>query len=139
VRSDAGRLARENAALHEQLLRDAERHDAAARASYAATKRLEDRVAELSYWRTQALARYDGLERDNAALRRRVAELIRAGERRTRSGERAVAALMLLRHRAVHHITLITHVDSVVIEASSQTYVLGQVLRSQWMRSCGCQ
>jgi hypothetical protein len=44
-------------------------------------------VAELSYWKQQAVARYDGLERDNQGLRKRVAELLRLGEKRSKSGE----------------------------------------------------
>jgi hypothetical protein len=44
-------------------------------------------VAELSYWKQQAVSRYDGLERDNQGLRRRVAELLRLGEKRSKSGE----------------------------------------------------
>jgi hypothetical protein len=44
-------------------------------------------VAELSYWKQQAVSRYDGLERDNQGLRKRVAELLRLGEKRSKSGE----------------------------------------------------
>jgi hypothetical protein len=43
-------------------------------------------VAELSYWKQQAVSRYDGLERDNQGLRKRVAELLRLGEKRSKSG-----------------------------------------------------
>lgn len=86
VKQDAGRLSTENCQLHEQLIHEAERYEQLQRESYQRTKSLEDRVAELSYWKQQAISRYDGLDKDNQALRKRVAELIKMGEKRSKAG-----------------------------------------------------
>lgn len=86
VKADCGRLAAENNALHEQLLAEGERRAALQKEAYSATKRLEGQLAELAYWKGQAGARYESLERDNAALRRKVAELLKLGEKRSKAG-----------------------------------------------------
>jgi len=86
VKQDAGRLSTENNQLHEQLILEAERYEQLQRESYQRTKSLEDKVAELSYWKQQAISRYDGLDRDNQALRKRIAELIKMGEKRSKAG-----------------------------------------------------
>eukprot|EP00878_Enallax_costatus_P036574 GHUV01041084.1.p1 GENE.GHUV01041084.1~~GHUV01041084.1.p1 ORF type:complete len:305 (+),score=105.84 GHUV01041084.1:203-1117(+) len=86
VKQDCGRLSKENTQLHEQLIREAERYEQLQKESYQRTKKLEDQVAELSYWKHQALSRYDGLEKDNQGLRKRVAELIKLGEKRSKAG-----------------------------------------------------
>lgn len=86
VKQDCGRLSKENTQLHEQLIREAERYEQLQKDSYQHTKRLEDQVAELSYWRQQAVSRYEGVERDNQSLRKKVAELIKLGEKRSKAG-----------------------------------------------------
>lgn len=60
VKRDCGRLAAENGALHAQLIAAGERADALRREGYAAAKHLEDRVAELTYWKAQAVGRCAG-------------------------------------------------------------------------------
>lgn len=87
VKQDCGRLSKENTQLHEQLIREAERYEQLQKESYQRTKKLEDQVAELSYWKQQAISRYDGLEKDNQGLRKKVAELIKLGEKRCKAGE----------------------------------------------------
>jgi hypothetical protein len=86
VKADCGRLAAENNQLHERLLRDAERAEQAQRQAAAGARKLEGQLAELSAQKAAAASRAEGLERDNTGLRRKVAELLRLGERRSKAG-----------------------------------------------------
>jgi hypothetical protein len=91
LRAESGRLAAENSELHLQLIREAERFDRAEKDHYQTVKRLEDRLAELSYWKHQAASRMQALERDNAALRARGEELLSLADRVSK-GVRGFAA-----------------------------------------------
>lgn len=94
MKQDCGRLSKENTQLHEQLIHEAERYQQLQKESYQRTKKLEDQVAELSYWKNQAVNRYDALEKDNQGMRKRVAELIKLGEKRSKAGECSCPAQM---------------------------------------------
>lgn len=84
VKQDCGRVTAENNNLHVQLIEEAEKYEQLQKDSYQKIKKLEDKLAELSYWQQQAIGRYDVLEKDNAALRKRVAELLKMGEKRSK-------------------------------------------------------
>jgi hypothetical protein len=57
VRQDCGRLSTENNQLHEQLIREGERYEALQKEAYSSNKKLESQIAELSYWKQQAISR----------------------------------------------------------------------------------
>jgi hypothetical protein len=84
VKQDCSRLSNESNQLHAQLIREADRYEQLQKDNYKKVKKLEDEVAELTYWKSQAIHRYDGLEKDNSALRSKVAELIKQGEKRSK-------------------------------------------------------
>jgi regulator of replication initiation timing len=82
-RKDSERLLHENNALHVQLIKQAERFDEDAKSGYIQRKRLEDQISELAFWKAQHVERYTVLEQENAALRERIHEVLRTGERVT--------------------------------------------------------
>lgn len=57
VRQDCGRLSTENNQLHDKLIREGERYEALQKQAYQRTKKLESEIAELSYWKQQAISR----------------------------------------------------------------------------------
>lgn len=57
VRQDCGRLSTENNQLHEKLIQEGERYEALQKEAYTHSKKLEGQIAELSYWKQQAISR----------------------------------------------------------------------------------
>ncbi len=76
LRQDAGRLQSDNSQLHVQLIQAKEQQAASGKDTYQEAKRLEGRIAELAFWKQQAQQQLQQADRDNAALRQRVAELV---------------------------------------------------------------
>lgn len=58
MRQDCGRLSTENNQLHEQLIREGERYEALQKEAYSNNKKLESQIADLSYWKQQAISRW---------------------------------------------------------------------------------
>ncbi|EFJ50664.1 basal body protein [Volvox carteri f. nagariensis] len=77
VRQESVRLQSENSQLHVLVMQHAERHEKQAREHYQACKRLEDTIAELSYWKHCATEKLQAAERENSGLRKRCADLIK--------------------------------------------------------------
>ena len=75
VRKDSVRLQSENSQLHVLVMQQAERQERQAREHYQASKRLEDTIADLSYWKNVAAEKLVVADRENGALRRRCEEL----------------------------------------------------------------
>ncbi len=69
------RLQSENSQLHVLVMQQAERQERQAREHYQARKRLEDTIADLSYWKNVAAEKLVAADRENGALRRRSEEL----------------------------------------------------------------
>eukprot|EP00955_Chlamydomonas_euryale_P108639 365863-Chlamydomonas_euryale.AAC.4 len=67
--------------LHARLIREAEVHDQWQKQHYQDAKRLEDRIAELSFWKSTAGEKLTAAERTNAGLRSKVDELLRLNDR----------------------------------------------------------
>ena len=83
LKLDAGRVIAENSQLHVQLIQQAEQYDTREKDHYKHVKRLEDREAELSYWKHQAIDRFQKVDKENAELRKRVEQLLRLAEKRS--------------------------------------------------------
>ncbi|KAG1668637.1 hypothetical protein FOA52_002490 [Chlamydomonas sp. UWO 241] len=90
----------ENNQLHMGMIRESEAHDRWQKQHYQTVKRLEDRVAELSYWKAAAGDKMAAVEREDAALRRKVDELVRLNDRLTggQMDPAAAAAKILVSH-----------------------------------------
>ncbi len=83
VRQDSTRLQSENSQLHVLVLQHTERHERQAREHYQECKRLQDAIAELSYWKHQAAEKMQAAERENSGLRKRCDELVKLTDRLT--------------------------------------------------------
>ncbi|KAK3289417.1 hypothetical protein CYMTET_3154 [Cymbomonas tetramitiformis] len=83
---DNARLLKENNALHLQLIKDAEGGDSKERRSSLTVKKLEDEIAELKFWKKQAIDRYLSLETSHDDLKKRLEELVEEGRGRHPSG-----------------------------------------------------
>ncbi|GFR41794.1 hypothetical protein Agub_g2559, partial [Astrephomene gubernaculifera] len=81
VRQESVRLQSENSQLHVLVMQHAERHDKQAKEHYQACKRLEDTIAELSYWKHHALEKLQAAERENNGLRKHCEELTKLTDR----------------------------------------------------------
>ena len=79
AKRDSARIVQENNRLHVQLIREAEKHDALQSQHYQKVKALEAEISELSFWKHQAQHRLDSSEKDAAAMRARVQELLKLG------------------------------------------------------------
>jgi hypothetical protein len=79
VKRDSARVINENNQLHVQLIREAEKYDAQQTKHYQKVKSLEGEIAELSFWKHQALNRMDASEKDAASLKGRLQELMKLG------------------------------------------------------------
>lgn len=84
VKQESSRLTNENNQLHAQLMAEADRLEEVQKSSYQQVKRLEDQIADLAFWKSQAVSRYEGLEKEHAAVKKRVAELVAIGEKRSK-------------------------------------------------------
>jgi centrosomal protein CEP135 len=76
---DAARVVSENNQLHVQLIHEAEKFDAQQTQHYKRVKELENEIAELSFWKHQALNRFEGSEKEIASLKERLQELLKLG------------------------------------------------------------
>lgn len=63
LRQENGRLLKENNELHLARMKEAEAARAKERTDWLAKKRTEDELAELRFWKTQAVVQYESLEK----------------------------------------------------------------------------
>uniref|UniRef100_A0A7S0UMS0 Uncharacterized protein n=1 Tax=Polytomella parva TaxID=51329 RepID=A0A7S0UMS0_9CHLO len=84
MRNECARLQTENSQLQVSLIKESEQAASVRKESYQAAKRLEDRVAELMYWREQALDRLRTADREVADLKRKLSESINTMDRLTK-------------------------------------------------------
>lgn len=68
LRQENGRLLKENNELHLARMKDAEAGRAKERSSWLAQKKMEDELAELQFWKTQAAGRFESLEKEKDGL-----------------------------------------------------------------------
>lgn len=76
LKHDSSKLVAENSELRSQIIRANEglqQHD---KDAYQATKKLEDRIAELTYWKQTAADKMQAAERENSALLSKIAGLV---------------------------------------------------------------
>jgi hypothetical protein len=83
VKQDTARQQAENSQLHIRLIQEAEQHDRQEKAHYQQVKRLEDKIAELSYWKQSATEKLQLSERENVSLRRKVDGLVKLTDQLT--------------------------------------------------------
>lgn len=87
-KQDLARLQNDNAQLHAQLVAAAEKQAKLQQEHYQNVKKMEDQVAQLSFWKQTAAQRYSELEGESDRLKARVAELLRAQEGRPSGADR---------------------------------------------------
>jgi hypothetical protein len=83
LKADSVKLSSENSQLHLLLIKAQEggsRHD---KESYQQIKKLEERIAELTYWKQTAMDRIQAAERENSGLRAKVSELVKLTDQLT--------------------------------------------------------
>ena len=83
VRQDTTRLQAENSQLHIRLIQEAEKYDRQEKIQYQLVKKLEDRIAELSYWKQSAAEKLMAADRENAGLRKKMDGLVNLNDRLT--------------------------------------------------------
>ncbi len=76
LKKDSATLQADNSQLHVMLIKAREENSATGKDSYQTTKKLEDRIAELSFWKQGALAQLQAAEKENAALKTKLQELV---------------------------------------------------------------
>lgn len=69
-------LAADNNQLHLQVIKETEHSDARERQHYLQLKAMEDRIAELAFWKHRTLEGFQALEKDNEGLKKRLQELL---------------------------------------------------------------
>lgn len=74
-------LQMENSQLHIRLIQEAEAHDRQLKQQYQDVKRLEGRIAELSFWKQTAQDKLAASERGNYALQLQLDDLVRLNDR----------------------------------------------------------
>lgn len=73
----------ESRQLHISLIKEAEKFDRAEKQHYQQVKKLEDRIAELTYWKQSASEKQQATERENASLRRKIDSLVKLTDKLT--------------------------------------------------------
>ena len=86
VKQDTTRQQAENSQLHIRLIQEAERYDRQEKSHYQVVKKLEDKVAELSYWKQTATEKLLAAERENSSLRKKMDGLIKLNDKLTSGG-----------------------------------------------------
>lgn len=76
LKKDGGRLTAENNNLHLELIRSTEKYERREREHYQETKKLEDQIAELAYWKAQTVERFKDLENENNGLKEKLKDLL---------------------------------------------------------------
>lgn len=79
IKKDSSRVVQENNALHAQLIQRDEESDVQQAEQYQRVKELESEIAELSFWKHQASARMEQVERSKCDLKERLADLMKLG------------------------------------------------------------
>ena len=100
---DTEHLATENNQLHLRLIREAEEHRAHEREHLKKQKSLEDAVAELTFWKSSIAAKHAELERENAALKGRLQELLESLESYRNADSDG-------EHNSTEHMNLLSHI-----------------------------
>ena len=77
VRQDTVRQQAENSQLHIRLIQEAEKYDRQEKSHYQQTKKLEDKIAELTYWKQSASEKLVAAERESSSLRRKMEALVK--------------------------------------------------------------
>lgn len=80
---EVARQQAENRQLHISLIQEAEKFDRAEKQHYQQVKKLEDKIAELSYWKQAASEKQQATERENASLRRKIDSLVKLTDKLT--------------------------------------------------------
>lgn len=94
MRQDNTRLQSENAQLHVAVIKNQESQAQGDKDSYQQVKRLEDRIAELQFWRATALDKIQSTEKENLALKGKVDELVRLTDQLTAGWSLPVVSCM---------------------------------------------
>lgn len=79
IKKDSARVVRENNSLHAQLIQHAEASNAQQTAHYHKVKELESEIAELSFWKHQAMGRLEQSEKCTSELKERLADHLNMG------------------------------------------------------------
>lgn len=80
---EVARQQAESRQLHISLIQEAEKFDRAEKQHYQQVKKLEDRIAELTYWKQSASEKQQATERENASLRRKIDSLVKLTDKLT--------------------------------------------------------
>lgn len=83
VRQDTSRQQSENSQLHVKLIQEAEKYDRQEKNHYQQVKKLEDKIAELSYWKHTATEKLLAAERENSGLRKKIDGLVKLNDKLT--------------------------------------------------------
>lgn len=73
----------ENSQLHIQLIQEAERFERQERQHYQEKKRLEDKIAELSFWKQSATEKLQSAASESSDLKAKIEELIKINDKLT--------------------------------------------------------
>lgn len=86
VRQETARLQAENSQLHIRLIQEAEKFDRQEKSHYQQIKKLEDRIAELSYWKQSASEKLMAADKEASGLRRKIDGLVKLNDKLTSGG-----------------------------------------------------
>ena len=84
LQQECTRLQRDNNELHLQIIRDAETHDKLQKEQYLQYKSTEDRLAELTFWKRQAVLRFLDYEKENDMLKKKLIDMERLAVKRNK-------------------------------------------------------
>jgi hypothetical protein len=93
VNLDSARQQAENRQLHISIIQEAEKFDRQEKQHYQHVKKLEDKIAELSYWKQSASDKLLASEKENASLRRKIDSLIKLTDKLTSGRHAALCQL----------------------------------------------
>ncbi|GAX72996.1 hypothetical protein CEUSTIGMA_g448.t1 [Chlamydomonas eustigma] len=83
VRYDVNKQQVENTQLHLRLIKEAEHRDQQEKAHYQQIKRLENTIAELSFWKKTSVDKITESQRENDMLRQKIESLIALNDKLT--------------------------------------------------------
>ena len=101
LRRENGKVLKENSLLHMEIIRKDEECDERLRSAAAASRKLEDEVTELKFWKQQHIERYLELEKIHGGVKAKLDTVLNGTGATTRSvsagttGEDAEARMQL--------------------------------------------